>query len=129
KNTKKKLIKNKKRKTKKKKTSIVTNYQLSDDDYKTILPFKPSEARGIITDQLANRLDVDEIEEGLKRHSKQVYDPKDYYFEEGQYLTKDMVYDWLDSKEKGNKGLNPEIKTSEKDGRKKVKIADRKITR
>ena len=123
-NSKDEVVKDDKGNTKKEEPSIVPNYQLSDDDYKTILPFKPSEARGIITDQLANRLDVDEIEEGLKRHSKQVYDPKDYYFEEGQYLTKDMVYEWLDRKEKGNKGLNPEIKTSEKDGKKKVKIAE-----
>ena len=91
-NSKDEVVKDDKGNTKKEEPSIVPNYQLSDDDYKTILPFKPSEARGIITDQLANRLDVDEIEEGLKRHSKQVYDPKDYYFEEGQYLTKDMVY-------------------------------------
>src|SRR5690625_3693016 len=66
--------------------SIVPSYQLSKENYKTILPFRPSKARGVIVNQLANRLDIEEVEEGLRRHSKEVYDPKDYYYEEGQYL-------------------------------------------
>lgn len=95
---------------KKEQPSIVPSYQLSEDNYKTILPFRSSKARGVITNQLANRLDIDEIEEGLQRHSVQVYNPKDYYFEEGQYLTEETVYEWLGRKEKGEDGLNPSIK-------------------
>src|SRR5699024_9047809 len=75
--------------------SIVPNYQLSDKNYKMILPFRPSKARGIIVNQLGNRLDIGEMEDGLRRHSIDVFDPDKYYFEEGQYLTEDMVYDWL----------------------------------
>ncbi|WP_373895319.1 CamS family sex pheromone protein [Virgibacillus natechei] len=76
-------------------TSIVPSNQLSDESYRMILPYEPSAARGVIVGQIANRVDIDEVEEGLMRHSKEVYDPKDHYFQEGQYLTEEMVYDWL----------------------------------
>ncbi|MYL60928.1 CamS family sex pheromone protein, partial [Virgibacillus halodenitrificans] len=67
-------------------TSIVPSYQLSDENYKMILPYEPSQARGVITNQVGNRLDIDEMEEGLRRHSKEVFSPKDYLFQEGQFL-------------------------------------------
>src|SRR5690625_4725208 len=75
--------------------SIVPSYQLSDDNYKMLLPFKPSAARGVVVNQLRNRLDIEEMEDGLRRHSTEVFDPSKYYFEEGQYLTQSTVYDWL----------------------------------
>jgi len=75
--------------------SIVPSYRLSDENYKIILPYRPSPARGIIVGQIANRYDINELEEGLRRHSKQYFDPEDYLFEEGQYLTRDTVYKWL----------------------------------
>nr|WP_155668516.1 CamS family sex pheromone protein [Ornithinibacillus caprae] len=75
--------------------SIVPSYNLSEENYRMILPYRTSEARGVIVNQLANRLDIDEMEEGLRRHSKEYFDPQKYYFEEGQYLSEDTVYDWL----------------------------------
>src|SRR5699024_7191802 len=82
-------------KSSKKTSTIVPSYQLSKDDYKMVLPFRPSKARGVIVNQVANRLDIDEVENGLRRHSKEVFDPDKYYYEEGQYLTEEMVYNWL----------------------------------
>ncbi|MUV38601.1 putative lipoprotein YerH [Lentibacillus sp. JNUCC-1] len=67
--------------------SIVTSYQLNEENYRTILPYKTSAARGVITDQVANRVDIDEMEEGLKRLSKSHFDPEKYFFREGQYLS------------------------------------------
>lgn len=81
--------------------SIVPSYQLSKKNYKMILPFRPSKARGVINRQINNRLDIDEMEDGLRRHSTEVFDPGKYYYEDGQYLTKDMVESWIDD-------LNPE---------------------
>lgn len=75
--------------------SIVPNYQLSDENYKILLPFKPSKARGVIVNQMRNRLDIEEMEDGLRRHSTEFFDPGKYYYEEGQYLTQSTVYDWL----------------------------------
>lgn len=75
--------------------SIVPSYQLADDNYKMLLPFRPSKARGVVVNQVGNRLDIEEMEDGLRRHSIEAFDPKKYYFEEGQYLTESTVYDWL----------------------------------
>lgn len=77
------------------KLSVVPSYRLSDDNYKMLLPFRPSKARGVVVNQLKNRLDIDEMEDGLRRHSAEYFEPKKYYFEEGQYLSADTVYSWL----------------------------------
>src|SRR5690625_6419284 len=36
------------------------------------------------------------MEEGLSRYSVSAYDPDDYFFEEGQFLTKDFIYDMIE---------------------------------
>lgn len=82
--------------------SIIPSYSLSEDQYKMLLPYRPSAARGAITNQVTNRVDIDELEEGLRRHSTDLFDPKKYVFEEGQYLDTETIYDLIDS-------LNPDI--------------------
>ncbi|MFS0560694.1 CamS family sex pheromone protein [Terribacillus sp. 179-K 1B1 HS] len=128
------------------KTSVVSSYNFSDEEYKVLLPYESgkskgvvnyetSAARGVIVNQIANRLDIDEVEEGLRNHSKDVFSPDDYYFREGQMLDSDTLYSWIgryakaqkDDKGKTSKeekakelGLNPELnedKASEKDFR------------
>src|SRR5690625_2118967 len=76
--------------------SIIPNYKVSEDQYQIMLPYQPSEARGTITNQISNRFDIDEMEEGLRRHSVSAYDQDDYFFEEGQFLTKDFIYDMIE---------------------------------
>ena len=93
----------------KQETSIVPNHQLSKDTYRVVLPYRPSAARGVIVNQLANRLDIDEMEEGLRRLSKEYYDPETHLFEEGQYLSENMVYGWLGRK-LTKKELEKEVK-------------------
>lgn len=88
--------------------SIIPSHQLSDQEYKIILPYRPSKARGTLTNQIFNRLDIDEVEQGLRRHSKEVFDPNEYLFEEGQYLSKDLIYQLIDE-------LNPTIKDNSKE--------------
>lgn len=85
--------------------SIVPS-QISEEDYQTIIPYQPSAARGIITSQLQNSYDVDEFERGLIRHAKSTFSPEEYLFQEGQYLTDDMVLGWIDD-------LNPDDKFSQ----------------
>lgn len=96
--------------------SIVPSYQLSEKNYKMSLPLKPSEARGVIVDQIDNRLDIDEMEEGLRRHSTEYFDPDNHYFEEGQYLDKDTVKSWLQRKKTEKqleKAVEEEVKRRE----------------
>lgn len=83
--------------------SIIPSHAVEESQYKILLPYRPSAARGAITNQVANRVDIDELEEGLRRHSVSVFSPEKYVFEEGQYLTTDKIYELIDS-------LNPEIK-------------------
>ncbi|WLR51108.1 CamS family sex pheromone protein [Bacillus tianshenii] len=96
--------------------AIIPKYNLSGDYYRTILPFKPGEARGLITSTVDNRLDINELETGLMRHAQESFEPEDYYFQEGQYLKRETVIKWLDRKESTNaegekvgspEGLNP----------------------
>lgn len=75
--------------------SIIPGYQLSSENYKVILPYVPSAARGVIVNQVANRMDIDEMENGLRRLSISEFDPKDNFFSEGQHLKSDEVYNWL----------------------------------
>ena len=77
-------------------TSIVPGNRLDDNTYRMILPYRTSEARGVIVDQIANRVDIDEMEEGLRRHSTEVFDPKNLYFQEGRYLSGETVIGWID---------------------------------
>ncbi|PAD35706.1 CamS family sex pheromone protein [Terribacillus saccharophilus] len=128
------------------KTSVVSSYNFSDEEYKVLLPYESgkskgvvnyetSAARGVIINQIANRLDIDEVEEGLRNHSKDVFSPDEYYFREGQMLDSDTLYSWIgryakaqendkgeitDDEKAKELGLNPELnedKASEKDFR------------
>lgn len=84
------------------KTSIVPSHRLSEEEYRIVLPYETSKARGVIVNQVANRVDIYEMEEGLRRHSKEVFNPDELYFQEGQYLTEDMVFDMITE-------MNPKI--------------------
>ncbi len=113
----------------KREKAIVAKYSISEDYYRPLEKYKPGKARGVLMHQVANRLDIEEMEIGLRRHSKDVFDPEDYFFQEGQYLTEDMLYNWLErkltqnqvnellegarqelTKEELQKGLNPSLK-------------------
>lgn len=93
-------------------TSIIPRNQLNEQTYRIILPYETSESRGVILNQMANRVDINELEEGLMRHSKEVYDPKEFYFQEGQYIKKDELYSWIDE-------LNPKVDKEKLDKMKK----------
>ncbi len=98
-------------------TAIIPKYNLDEENYRVLIDSNLSQARGVITNQVANRLDIDELEEGLRRHSMEVYDPDTYYFQEGQYFTDDILYKWLDryDEEDNPQGLNPEADESKED--------------
>lgn len=76
--------------------------EATTDYYRTILPYKSSPTRGLIYSskysKVNNRYDIDSFELSLMRESKSYFDPKDVYFQEGQYLTKDVVRQMLAKK-------------------------------
>ncbi len=98
-------------------TTIIPNIQLSDNYYKTLIPYKESASRGLVVSNIYTKYDVKEAENGLMRISQKEFDTDNYYFQEGQYLSERMVQNWLGRsnqtdqavKEYGEvyRGLNP----------------------
>lgn len=84
-------------------TSIVPGNRLGESNYRMILPYRTSEARGVITRQVANRVDIDEMEEGLRRHSLDVFDPEKYFFQEGRYLTESNIINLIEELNPGTR--------------------------
>ncbi|MGM7703508.1 CamS family sex pheromone protein [Pseudalkalibacillus sp. Hm43] len=93
------------------------NINTTDDKYyKSLKNYEPGAARGEIGYGVDNRIDIDEMETGLMRLSKGTFAIDDYYFQEGQYLDKTTIRNWLkrSSEKEGKarsgliqKGLNP----------------------
>ncbi|OZI10993.1 hypothetical protein CEW92_13990 [Bacillaceae bacterium SAS-127] len=99
--------------------AIIPNYQISEDFYRTLTPFKPGKARGMVVANLNTRYDIVEFETGLMRIAQENFSPESYLFQEGQMLEKDTVQAWLnrkytdaqlkekEMKPEENLGLNP----------------------
>lgn len=94
-------------------TVIIPDVQIKDEFYRTLLPFKQSASRGLILNNIRTKYDIQEAEEGLLRLSTQQFDPKNHFFQEGQYIDEDTARSWLKRKSDDNKlGLNPETTAS-----------------
>src|SRR5699024_11358832 len=89
-------------------TFIIPNNKVSEAEYQMILPFRPREARGLITNQVVNRDDIEELEDGLRRHYTDTFNPEDYVDEEGQYFTANEIYSLIDE-------IKPKIKKKKKE--------------
>ncbi|WP_404330820.1 CamS family sex pheromone protein [Mesobacillus maritimus] len=99
--------------------AIIPKYKISDDYYRTFMPFEPGEARGLVVNNLNTRYDIHEFETGLLRIAQNTFDTNKFVFKEGQYLDSSTVSSWLNRKyteaqlkernlkEENNLGLNP----------------------
>ena len=67
-------------------------------DYRTILPFKESQARGLLQDNMANSYNGEDFESGLLELSKEVFPTNKYLYQDGQYLDKKTINAYLDPK-------------------------------
>ena len=94
-------------------TTIIPNMQISDNYYRTLIPYKESASRGLVVSNIFTKYDMKEVETGLMRISQNHFDTEKYYFQEGQYLSEDTLKYWLarpnQTKDKGPEyqGLNP----------------------
>ncbi|WP_339148746.1 MULTISPECIES: CamS family sex pheromone protein [unclassified Sutcliffiella] len=94
--------------------AIVPRYKISDDYYQTILPYKPGETRGQIAPRLNSRVDVEEMETGLMRLAQEVFPSDSYLYQEGQYIKRGTISEWLKRKTgEESLGLNPPIARGE----------------
>ena len=85
--------------SKEEETAIIPKYKISDEYYRTILPFKESETRGLVVNNLNTKYNLSEFETGLMRVARNHFDPDTYLFQEGQYLDKKTVTSWLKRKD------------------------------
>ncbi|PEC86084.1 hypothetical protein COK00_29095 [Bacillus cereus] len=69
-----------------KEQSVVPKYAISDEYYKTTVPFEGGEARGLVVQGLNSRLDIDEFETGLMRIAKESFSTKDNVLKGGKFL-------------------------------------------
>ncbi|CAM4036428.1 MULTISPECIES: CamS family sex pheromone protein [Bacillus] len=69
-----------------KEQAVIPKYSISDEYYKTTVPFDPGKARGLVVQGLNSRLDIDEFETGLMRIAKESFSTKDYFFKGGNVL-------------------------------------------
>lgn len=90
--------------------TIIPNTTIDGQYYRTLLPYKESASRGLIVSNIYSNYDVREVESGLTRISRKMYDPADFFFQEGQYLDKDTVSSWLARSNQTEDGLNPSDK-------------------
>src|SRR5699024_9908314 len=61
--------------------SIIPNQSLSGDQYKMVLPYKPSAARVAVNNQITKRLDNNVMQEDWKRHSTDHLSADQYVYE------------------------------------------------
>ena len=99
--------------------AIIPKYNISNNYYRTILPFQPGEARGLVVNNINTRYDLNEFEMGLMRIAQNKFDTDKYYFQEGQQLKGTTIKQWLNRqytaaqlkenklKADQNLGLNP----------------------
>lgn len=109
-----------KKKGKSEEKAIITGeINTGEKYYRSIVPFEPGGARGLIKYGVDNRLDINEFELGLMRIAQDEFSTDKYYYQEGQYLSSTTVNNWLkradekvtkDNKTSmAQKGLNPAL--------------------
>lgn len=80
--------------------------------YEIQQPAKSNVSRGLIVGHMNNSININEIEKGLMNLSVDHFSPKSFYMQEGQYLDKNIINQWLARKTEEGLGLNPAIENS-----------------
>jgi protein involved in sex pheromone biosynthesis len=99
-----------------KEKAIIPKYKIADNYYRTILPFKPGETRGMVVNNLNTRYDINEFETGLMRIAQKKFDPNKYLFREGQEIKRNTVQLWLNRKFTKQQLSNESLKDSDNIG-------------
>ncbi|UEX90790.1 CamS family sex pheromone protein [Staphylococcus ratti] len=112
---------------------IVTDKNVQGENYRTILPFKESQARGLTQENMSNNFNGEDFESGLLEISKEVYPTDEFLYQDGQFLDKKTIQaylkpklsktelDKMSDKEKDthqaseNLGLNPSVNGEKKE--------------
>ena len=85
-----------------------------------MLPFKESQARGLLQDNMANSYNGGDFEDGLLNLSKEVFPTDKYLYQDGQFLDKKTINAYLNPKY--TKREIDKMSEKEKKTRKRMKI-------
>ncbi|WP_331716330.1 CamS family sex pheromone protein [Metabacillus kandeliae] len=96
-----------------KQKAFIPSYNISDNYYKTILPFVAADARGLSASRLNTRYDLNEFETGLMRQAQESFAADKYVYQEGQKIPKTTISGWLGF-EKSGKELDAAKKADKK---------------
>ncbi|WP_409253841.1 CamS family sex pheromone protein [Bacillus sp. SCS-153A] len=104
-------------------TNLVTQQSTSENETNEYLRYQVkssvfSKNRELITYQVNNRVDMNEIETGLMSLSEDYFPADKFIYQEGQYL--DEIGSWIRRKSNDELGLNPAIEVTEDMGWEKV---------
>ena len=75
-------------------TKQLLSNEATSEYYRTMLPYKTSPTRGLVYSRyskMKNRYDIDTFDLALMRESQSYFDPKEVYFQDGQFLKKPIV--------------------------------------
>lgn len=107
-------------------SGVQTTGQISKDEYAGVIKkghYLTSSARGLTASTMNNSFNLTSFEGGLLNISKQFYDPSNYIFQEGQYLSSGTIRDWLGRQSKKNPaGLNPKDNGKKNDNRNPIYV-------
>ncbi|WP_017381721.1 CamS family sex pheromone protein [Paenisporosarcina sp. TG-14] len=88
-------------------SAIIPSVQISEQYYRTLLPYEQSASRGLVVSKIFTKYDLKEVENGLLRLSQRTFSPDDYFFQEGQTLDSNRLNQWLARSSQTESGLNP----------------------
>lgn len=88
-------------------TTIIPSFKIDESYYKLLTPYKESASRGLVVSNIYTKYDMKEVETGLMRLSQNEFDTENFFFQEGQYLAKSTVTNWLKRSSQQKDGLNP----------------------
>lgn len=88
-------------------SAIIPSVQISEQYYRTLLPYEQSASRGLVVSKIFTKYDLKEVENGLLRLSQRTFSPDDYFFQEGQTLDSSELNLWLARSSQSEFGLNP----------------------
>ncbi|WP_113930019.1 CamS family sex pheromone protein [Bacillus sp. P14.5] len=97
-------------------TNLVTQQSTSENETNEYLRYNVkssafSKNRELITYQINNRVDMNEIETGLMSISEEYFPADEYIYQEGQYL--EEIRSWIRRESNDELGLNPPIEVTE----------------
>ncbi len=86
-----------------------TSIQFDESIYPILLPYKSGIASTYVTakSNALNRVDIQNIEKGMMVYAKTRHSTLDHIFSEGQYITSDLIREYVKDANEAELGLNP----------------------